>query len=106
MQRATDVQLHYVVDHPKGECVIQTKLPLCNTSRDKTFTHFSSYYSAIQRDTVLQLHYVVDHPKVGERLIKKKLRISKTFREKRHLLILEAMTQLCKELQICIFTMW
>ena len=49
MQRAIDVQLHYVVDHPKGESV--KKLPICNT-----------------------------------------------FRDKRHLLILVAMTELCKEL--------
>ena len=34
--------------------------------RYKTFTHFSSYYSAIQRATVLQLHDVLDQPKVGE----------------------------------------
>ena len=33
MQRAIDLQLHYVVDHPKS--VIQKKLPMCNTFRDK-----------------------------------------------------------------------
>ena len=33
------------------------ELHFCN------FTHFSSYYSAIQRATVLQLYYVVDQPK-------------------------------------------
>ena len=38
-----------------------------NTFKDKkAFTHFSSYYSAIQRATVLQLYYVVDQPKVDE----------------------------------------
>ena len=31
MQKAMDVQLHYVVDHPKGERVIQKKLPIFNT---------------------------------------------------------------------------
>ena len=35
MQRAIDVQLHYVVDHPKGESVIQKNLPFHNTFRDK-----------------------------------------------------------------------
>ena len=35
MQRAIDVQLHYVVDHPKGESVIQKNLPFHNTVRDK-----------------------------------------------------------------------
>ena len=35
MQRAIHVQLHYVVDHPKGESVIQTNLPFHNTFRDK-----------------------------------------------------------------------
>ena len=63
MQRAIDVQLHDVV----AQKVIQKKFPICNTFTDKRhFTHFSSYYSAMQRATVLQLHYVVDHPKVGE----------------------------------------
>ena len=39
----------------------------CNTfKRQKAFTHFSSYYSAIQRATVLQLYYAVDQPKVGK----------------------------------------
>ena len=39
----------------------------CNTfKRQKAFTNFSSYYSAIQRATVLQLYYAVDQPKVGE----------------------------------------
>ena len=55
------MQLHYVVDHPKGESVIQKNLTFHNT-----FNHFSSHYSAMERATVLQLHYVVDHPKVGE----------------------------------------
>ena len=59
MQRATDVQLHYLVDHPEGEGVIQKTLPVCNT-----------------------------------------------FRDKRHLLNLVAITQLSKELQFCNFTMW
>ena len=35
MQRAIDVQLQYVVDHPKGESVIQKKLTFHNTFRDK-----------------------------------------------------------------------
>ena len=70
----------------------------CNTFKDKRhlFTHFSSYYSAIQRATVLQLHYVADHPKVGEGLILKKLTMCNTFKDKRYLLILVAVTQLCK----------
>ena len=38
----------------------------CNTFKEKAFTHFSSYYSAIQRATVLQLYYAVDQPKVGK----------------------------------------
>ena len=41
MQRAIDVQLHYVVDHPKGESVIQKNLPFHNTFRDKTHLIFS-----------------------------------------------------------------
>ena len=52
----------------------------------------------MQRATVLQLQYVVDEPKVGEWLIYKKLRICNTIRDKRHLLILVAMTVLYKEL--------
>ena len=35
MQRAIDVQLHYVVDHPKGESVIQKNLTFHNTFRAK-----------------------------------------------------------------------
>ena len=35
MQRAIDVQLHYAVDHPKGESVIQKNLTFHNTFRDK-----------------------------------------------------------------------
>ena len=31
MERAIDVQLHYVVDHPKGESDIQKNLPFHNT---------------------------------------------------------------------------
>ena len=58
MQKAIDVELHYVVDHPKGERIIQQNLPFCNT-----------------------------------------------FRDKRHLIILVAVTQLWKELQFCNFTM-
>ena len=56
--------------------------------------------------TVLQLHYVVDPPKLDESLIQKKLPICNTFRDKRHLIILVAITQLWKELQFCNFTMW
>ena len=52
----------------------------------------------MQRAIDLQLHYVVDHSKVGEWVIQKTLPICKTFRDKRHLLILVVMTQLCKEL--------
>ena len=59
-----------------------------------------------KRATVLQLYYVVDHPKVGEGLMSKKLPIGNTFRDKRHLLILVAITLLSKELQFCNFTMW
>ena len=53
----------------------------------------------------VQLHYVVDHPK-GESVIQKNLPFHNTFRDKRHLIILVAVTQLCKELQFCNFTMW
>ena len=35
MQRAIDVQLHYVVDHPKDESVIEKNLTFHNTFRDK-----------------------------------------------------------------------
>ena len=42
----------------------------------------------MQRATVVQLHYVIDHSIVGEQLIKNKLPICNTFRDKRHLLIL------------------
>ena len=35
MQRAIDVQLHFVVDHPKGESVIEKNLTFHNTFRDK-----------------------------------------------------------------------
>ena len=35
MRRAIDEQLHYVVDHPKGESVIHKNLPFHNTFRDK-----------------------------------------------------------------------
>ena len=37
---------------------------------------------------------MVDHPKVGEGLIKKKLPMCNTFKDKRYLLILVAVTQL------------
>ena len=50
----------------------------------------------------VQLHYVVDHPK-GESVIQKNLTFHNTFRYKRHLIILVAVTQLSKELH---FTMW
>ena len=53
----------------------------------------------------VELHYVVDHPK-GESDIQKNLPFHNTFRDKRHLIILVAVTQLRKELQFCNFTMW
>ena len=58
----------------------------------------------MQKAIDLQLHYVVDQVKVGERLILKKLPTCNTFRDKRYLLILVAITQLSKELQFCNFT--
>ena len=64
MQRATGVQLHYVVDHPKvGEQLIQKKLPICNTFKDKRHLFILSRYVTQQRAIDVQLHYVVDHPK-------------------------------------------
>ena len=51
----------------------------------------------MQRAIDVQLHYVVDYPK-GESVIQKDLPFHNTFRDKRHLLILVAMTELCKEL--------
>ena len=59
----------------------------------------------MQRATHVQLHYVVDHPK-GESVIQKNLPFHNTFRDKRHLIILVAVTQLWKELQFFNFTMW
>ena len=53
----------------------------------------------------VQLHYVVDHQK-GESVIHQNLPFHNTFRDKRHLIILVAVTQLWKELQFCNFTMW
>ena len=53
----------------------------------------------------VQLHYVVDHPK-GEGVILKNLPLYNTFRDKRYLIILVAITQLWKEIQFCNFTMW
>ena len=35
MQRAIDLKFHYVVDHPKGESVIQKNLTFHNAFRDK-----------------------------------------------------------------------
>ena len=52
MQRAIDVQLHYVVDHPKGESVIQKNLPFHNTFRDKR--HFLILVAIIQPSKQLQ----------------------------------------------------
>ena len=54
----------------------------------------------------VQLHYVVDHPKVGESVIQKNLPFHNTSTDKRHFLILVAITQLSRELQLCNFTMW
>ena len=59
----------------------------------------------MQRAIDVQLHYVVDHPK-GESVIEKNLTFHNTFRDKRHLFILVAVTQLWKELQFCNLTMW
>ena len=59
----------------------------------------------MQRAIDVQLHYVVDHPK-GELVIQKNLIFNNTFRDKRHLIILVAVTQLWKELQFCNFTIW
>ena len=59
----------------------------------------------MQRAIDVQLHYVVDHPK-GESVIQKNLPFHNTFRDKRHLIILVAVTRLRKELQLCNFTMW
>ena len=59
----------------------------------------------MQRAIDVQLHYVVDHPK-GESVIQKNLPFHNTFTDKRHLIILVAVTQLWKELQFCNFTMW
>ena len=60
----------------------------------------------MQRAIVVQLHYVVDHPNVGEQIIQKNLPFCNPFRDKRHLIILVAITQLWKELQFYNFTMW
>ena len=49
---------------------------------------------------------MVDRPKEGEGLTWKKLPMSNTFKDKRRLLILVPVTQLCKELQLCNLTMW
>ena len=62
------------------------------------FIHFAGYYSAIQKAII---YYVVDHPKVGEGHIWKKLPICNTFTDKRHLLILVAITLPSKKLQFC-----
>ena len=51
----------------------------------------------MQRALDVQLHYVVDHPK-DESVIQKNLTFQNTFRDKRHLIILVAMTELCNEL--------
>ena len=59
----------------------------------------------MQRAIDVQLHYVVDHPK-GESVIQKNLPFHNTFRDKRHLIILVAVTQPRKELQLCNLTMW
>ena len=59
----------------------------------------------MQRAIDVQLHYVVDHPK-DESLIEKNLTFHNTFRDKRHLIILVAVTLLWKELQFCNLTMW
>ena len=60
----------------------------------------------MQKAIDLQLHFVVDQPKAGEGHISKKLPTCNTFRDKRHLLILVAITLPSKELQFCNFTMW
>ena len=57
----------------------------------------------MQRAIDVQLHYVVDHPK-DESVIQKNLPFHSTFRDKRHLIILVAVTQLWKEVQFCNFT--
>ena len=59
----------------------------------------------MQRAIDVQFHYVVDHPK-DESVIEKNLTFHNTFRDKRHLIILVAITQLSKELQFCNLTMW
>ena len=59
----------------------------------------------MQRAIDVQLHYVVDHPK-GESVNEKNLTFHNTFRDKRHLIILVAVTQLWKELQFCNLTIW
>ena len=53
----------------------------------------------------VQLHYVVHHPK-GESVIQKNLPFHNSFRDKRHLIILVAVTQLWKKPQFCNFTVW
>ena len=58
----------------------------------------------MQRAIDVQLNYVVDHPK-GESVIEKNLTFHNTFRDKRHLLILVAITLASKELQFCNFVM-
>ena len=59
----------------------------------------------MQRAIDMQLYYVVDYPK-GESVIVKNLTFHNTFRDKRHLIILVAVTQLWKELQFCNLAMW
>ena len=51
----------------------------------------------MQRAIDVQLHCVVDHPKGGS-VIEKNLTFHNTFRDKRHFIILVAVTQLWKEL--------
>ena len=67
MQRAIDVQLHYVVDLPIGESVIQKNLPFHDTFRDKRHLIILVAVTQLWKELQLcKLHYVVDHPKVGE----------------------------------------
>ena len=51
----------------KFSCEMEAHVEVTTSKRHfNAFTHFSSYYSAIQRATVLLLYYAVDQPKVDE----------------------------------------
>ena len=69
MQRAIDVQLHYMVDHPKGESVIQKNLTFHHTFRDKRHLIILVAITQLSTHLAIDLHLQKQQKYKGHRKV-------------------------------------